>query len=66
MKTIILATDFSSAASNAANYAADMAVALKADLLLLNVPILPVMYGDVPPLNLPEEIIGNAQIALNE
>ena len=66
MKAIILATDFSSAASNAANYAADMAVALKADLLLLNVPILPVMYGDVPPLNLPEEIIGNAQEALNE
>ena len=41
MKTIILATDFSSAASNAANYAADMAVALKADLLLLNIPYFP-------------------------
>ncbi len=66
MKTIILATDYSSAASNAANYAADMAVTLKAGLLLLNVPIFPLMYSDMPPLNLPGEIMENAQGTLNE
>jgi hypothetical protein len=36
MKTIILATDFSPAALNAANYAADLASSIKGDLLLLH------------------------------
>ena len=48
MKTIIVATDFSSTALNAANYAADMALAINADLLLLYVYQLPVSYSEVP------------------
>jgi nucleotide-binding universal stress UspA family protein len=66
MKTIILATDFSSSALNAANYAADMSVAINADLLLINVPGLPVMYSDIPPLTAPEEVIRNATEAITE
>lgn len=66
MKTIILATDFSSAALNAANYAADMADAVHADLLLLNIPNLPVMYSDIPPLAAPDEVINTATQLLNE
>ena len=48
MKTILVATDFSPAALNAANYAAEMALAINADLYLLHVYQLPVSYGDVP------------------
>lgn len=48
MKTIVAATDFSPSALNAANYAADMAVAINADLLLLYVYQLPVNYSEVP------------------
>ena len=66
MKTIILATDFSSAALNAANYAADMAVALNADLRLLNIQNFPVYYSDIPPLTTPEEIARNAEETLQE
>ena len=66
MKTIILATDFSPAALNAANYAADMAVAIDADLLLINIPNLPVMYSDIPPLTAPEEVINTANSMLDE
>src|SRR5664279_899142 len=66
MKTIIMATDFSSAALNAANYAADMAQAINADLLLLNIATVPVYYTDTPPLITPEEVIGNASETLSE
>jgi nucleotide-binding universal stress UspA family protein len=48
MKTIIVATDFSAAASNAANYAADLALAIKADLLLLHTWQVPVIFSEVP------------------
>src|SRR6476661_3100179 len=48
MKTIIVATDFSAAASNAAMYAADMALAIHADLYLLHVYQVPVIYVDIP------------------
>ena len=37
MKTILVATDFSSSALNAANYAADMALAINTDILLFHV-----------------------------
>lgn len=57
MKTILVATDFSNAASNAANYAAEMALAIKADLLkLLHVCQVPVVYFEVP-LAISEEAI---------
>ena len=48
MKTILVATDFSPAALNAANYAADMALAINADILLLHVYQIPVVYLEVP------------------
>ena len=48
MKTILVATDFSPAALNAANYAADMALAINADLFLLHVLQMPGATLQVP------------------
>ncbi len=48
MKKILAATDFSAAALNAVNYAADMAMNINADLVLANVCPMPVNLGDVP------------------
>jgi nucleotide-binding universal stress UspA family protein len=48
MKKIIVATDFSPAASNAAKYAAHMAMAINADLILLHVYSIPIIYNQVP------------------
>ncbi|MEO6549847.1 MAG: universal stress protein [Ferruginibacter sp.] len=47
MKTILVATDFSPAALNAAHYAAGMALAINADILLLHVYQIPVSYSEV-------------------
>jgi nucleotide-binding universal stress UspA family protein len=66
MKTILVATDFSPSASNAANYAADMALAIKADLLLLYVYKLPASYEDVGiPFN-EGKFIEDAEKRINE
>ena len=66
MKTILVATDFSSAALNAANYAADMALAINADLLLLYVYQLPVSYSEVPiPIN-EGDFMEDAEKSINE
>jgi nucleotide-binding universal stress UspA family protein len=48
MKTIIVPTDFSPAATSAVHYAADMALAINADILLLHVYNIPIAIGDVP------------------
>jgi len=48
MKTIIVPTDYSPAATNAVNYAADMALAIKADLLLVHIYQIPISVADVP------------------
>jgi len=48
MKTIIVPTDFSPAALNATNYAADMALAIKASILLFHVYQLPLSVSDTP------------------
>ena len=48
MKTIVVATDFSPAALNAGNYAAELALAIKADILLLHIYNIPVGYSGVP------------------
>ena len=48
MKTILVATDFSPAALNATNYAADMALAVNADLLLLHVFQTAVVFTEMP------------------
>jgi nucleotide-binding universal stress UspA family protein len=49
MKTIIVPIDFSPVSINAANFAADMAVAIQGELVLVNIYNIPVAYsGDVP------------------
>ncbi len=48
MKTILVTTDFSTAANNAVNYATDMALSINARLLLLNVVQTPIGYSDLP------------------
>jgi nucleotide-binding universal stress UspA family protein len=48
MKTIISPTDFSPISLNAVNYAADLAVAIKAQLILMNIVSLPVSIAAVP------------------
>lgn len=48
MRTIIAPTDFSTISLNAVNYAADLAVAIQADLLLLNVVQIPATVSEIP------------------
>lgn len=48
MKTIIVPIDFSPVSINALNFAADMALAIDASILMLNVYNIPVSYSDVP------------------
>jgi nucleotide-binding universal stress UspA family protein len=48
MKTILIPTDFSPSALNAAFYAADMALAINADILVLHVYEVPVSYSEIP------------------
>lgn len=48
MKTLIVPTDFSPAATNAMNYAADMALQINASILLFHVYQVPVTVTDVP------------------
>ena len=48
MKKLVVTTDFSLAAANAVNYAADMALSINAELLLLNVVQTPIGYSDLP------------------
>lgn len=66
MKTILVATDFSPAALNAVNYAADMALAIKADLLLLHVYQIPVSYSEIPVVMNQDEIQQVAEKDINE
>ena len=61
MKTILLPTDFSAAANNAANYAANMALAINAGLLLLHIYDIPVGYTEIPLLIDPEELKKSAE-----
>jgi nucleotide-binding universal stress UspA family protein len=63
MKTIIVATDFSDASYNAAQYAANMALGVHANLLLLHVFQMPLIYAQVPMAVSGESVI---QVAANE
>jgi nucleotide-binding universal stress UspA family protein len=65
MKTILVATDFSPAATNAANYAADMALAINATVVLLHVYQMPVIYLEVPVAYTEEEMRQDAQKNIN-
>ena len=65
MKTIIVLTDFSPVALNATNYAADMALAIKANILLFHVYQLPLSVSDTPIVLLSvEEMKGAAETKL--
>ncbi len=66
MKKIIAATDFSPAAENAVNYAADMADAIGAHLLLLHVCQLPVSFGDIPVAVYIDDLVKEAEKDLAE
>ena len=61
MKTILVATDFSAAASNATNYAADMASTINADILLLHVYHIPVSYSEIPVVVTPGDLMEDAE-----
>ena len=63
MKTIIVPTDFSPTSINAANFAANMAIAIDAEILLLNVFNIPLAYsGDVPLMLLSVEDLKKASL----
>ncbi len=66
MKTILVPTDFSPAAENAAHYAADMALAINATVLLLHVYQPPVIYSEVPVVVDDTEVIHSYERSLSE
>ncbi len=67
MKKIIVPTDFSPVALNALNYAADMAVDINAELLLVNVYNIPVSYTEIPVVVVSvEEMKKNSEMQLTE
>lgn len=66
MKTIIVATDFSAAALNAAYYATDMAKATGKQVLLLHVYTLPVSYAEVPVAFNPDRLMQDIQQELDK
>lgn len=61
MKVILVATDFSSTALNAAEYGAQIALTINATLLLLHVYQLPIAYPEVPPVVTEEELRQDAE-----
>lgn len=66
MKTILVATDFSPSAKNAANYAADMALTIKAGILLLHVYQIPVSYSEIPVALDVEDMMEEIKEGMNE
>ena len=65
MKTIIIPTDFSSAADNAMHYGAQLAQQLQAGVLLLHVYMVPITMNDMPVLMVTaEELKGGADEGL--
>jgi len=66
MKTILVATDFSPSALNASHYAADMAMAISADVLLLHTYSLPVSFSEIPVTVSIQAIEQNAEHMVNE
>jgi nucleotide-binding universal stress UspA family protein len=62
MKTLIVPTDFSPSATNAMNYATDMAIAIEASILLLHVYQVPVAFSEVPVVAVPIEEVNRLSI----
>src|SRR5664279_3962963 len=65
-KTIVIATDFSYSALNAARYAAGMAVSIGADILLLHVYQIVVSYGESSIVMAEENVKEEAEINISE
>jgi nucleotide-binding universal stress UspA family protein len=66
MRTILVPTDFSPAAANAARYATDMARAIGASVYLLHVCNPPINYSEVPVLVDMDKMTANAEAGLRE
>jgi nucleotide-binding universal stress UspA family protein len=67
MKTILVPIDFSPCSTNAAHYAADLALAIKADLLLIHVIQVPVTTAELTMTEyVYREIVEDANIALQK
>lgn len=66
MKTILVPTDFSSTATNAAHYAAEMAVTAAANILLLHVYQAPVLYSEVPVMIDDSEVFNNINLHMEQ
>ncbi len=64
MKTIILGTDFSSTALNASRYAADMALAIHAELYILHVCAVPLVYSEMPAAINVDDIYKDAELEM--
>ncbi|HEY0041335.1 MAG TPA: universal stress protein [Flavisolibacter sp.] len=66
MKTIVVPTDFSTAAEHATLYAAELAKSIQANVLLLHVYTLPIAMGDFPVMMVSaDEMKRNADAGLN-
>lgn len=65
MKTIIVATDFSTSAMNAACYAADMALAIQAEILLLHVYQIPLLNPEITLTVTEDEMMKDAVKAMS-
>lgn len=67
MKTILVPTDFSKAATNAAEYAANFAKTIKARVVLFNVYHLPVPVSEVPVMVItPSELKEGSEVQLKK
>jgi len=65
MKTILVATDFSPVALNAAHYAVDMAKSINAGLLLMHVIPVPITYTDLPVAVSLEDMLRSTEEEMN-
>ncbi|MEO5893497.1 MAG: universal stress protein [Ferruginibacter sp.] len=65
MKTILIPTDFSPAALNAAHYAVEMALSISARLVLLHVCQIPAIYPDIPTVYTEEDMRKEAVEEMN-
>ena len=67
MKTILAPVDFSPVSVHAARYAASLASDLKAELFLLHVVQMPVVYGDIPmPAGNYDVLLDQAKVAMHD
>ncbi len=65
MKTVIAPTDFSPVSVNALNFAADMALAIDANLVICNIYNIPVAFSEVPLILVsPEELKQSSELQL--